>query len=108
MQNPNWWRTIFASAMLAILLKAGLHVPFLTPFIALGIIFLTQVVFTEMRIGVDKTWAGMKLAGNMVMGVVIFLALRFLAAGVLGLYPIDTYGVINNSGGLQEILPGRD
>jgi len=42
------------------------------------------------------------------MGLVVFLALRFLAAKALGLYPIETYGVINDSGGLRWILPGHD
>ena len=53
-------------------------------------------------------WGWVRAAGNVAMGVIIFLTLRFLAAGVLGLYPIDTYGAINDAGGLYGILPGHD
>lgn len=108
MQNPNWIRATLASIMLAILLRVGLGIPFFTTFIALGIIFVTHVVFTEMGTGVTNLWSGIKLTSNMVMGLVVFLALRFLAAKVLGLYPADTYETIDNSGGLRWILPGHD
>ena len=53
-------------------------------------------------------WGWVRAAGNVAMGVIIFLTLRFLAAGVLGLYPIDTYGAMNDAGGLYGILPGHD
>lgn len=106
--NPNWIRTTIASLLLAILLRVGLGVPLLSTFIALGIIFITHIVMTEMGTGATTAWGWVKSMGNVAMGVVIFLALRFLAAKAMGLYPIETYGVINDSGGLQWILPGRD
>ena len=105
--NPNWIRTIFASFMLAILLRVGLAIPFLTTFITLGIIYVMHVVLTEMGPGAETAWAWTKLAGNVGIGIVIFIALRFIGAQVVGLYPIDTYRALD-SGGLYGILPAHD
>lgn len=106
--NPEWMRTTFASLMLAVLLKAGLHIPFLTTFITLGVIYAMNILFTEMRVGVMTAWQWTKNAGSMAMGVVIFLALRFLAAKIIGLYPIDSYGEIDYAEGFYGILPAHD
>jgi len=106
--NPNWWRVGFASFVLAILLRVGLAIPFSTTFVALGIIFLTQIIYTEMRTGVDRTLAGMALVRNMAIGLVVFLALRFIAAGVLDLYPVDTYDTLASGKGLFGLLPARE
>ena len=94
--------------MLAVFLRVGLSVPFMTTFLAIGVIYLMHVVAAELGTGVTTAWRGARLAGNMAIAIVIFLALRFIAGDVVGLYPIDTYGVINNSGGLYGILPSRD
>src|SRR6185369_13259593 len=106
--NPNWIRTTVASILLAILLKAGLHVPFFTTFLTLSIIYVLHVVRAEMGKGVDTLGKWAVNAGKVVMGVVIFLALRFLAAKATGLYPIGTYGEIDDAGGLFGILPSKN
>ncbi|OGI76210.1 hypothetical protein A3C67_03270 [Candidatus Nomurabacteria bacterium RIFCSPHIGHO2_02_FULL_42_19] len=106
--NPNWIRATVASVLLAILLKVGVGIPFLTTFVALGIIYVTQIVFTELGSGVAIAWRGMRLTANVAMGIIIFLALRFLAAKTLGLYPADTYGNVDDSGGAYSILVGHD
>jgi len=104
----NLIRTIFASLVLAILLRVGLGIPVITTFIALLIIYVTHLVMTEMKSGMTTTWGWMKSLGNVAMGLVVFLAIRFLAAKALGLYPIETYGAIDAAGGLRWILPGHD
>lgn len=109
--NPNWVSTIVASLLLALLLKVALHIPFLTTFITIGVIYIMGVVKAQMAVvgsSAGTVWQWIKNARNVMMGVVVFLALRFLAAGVLGLYLIDTYSAVDSSGGLFGILPGRD
>lgn len=104
----KWIEITVVSLLLAILLRAGLGVPVLSTFIALSIIYVTHLVMAQMETGVTTALGWVKSSGNVAMGVVIFLAIRFIAAKVLGLYPIETYGAIDASGGLVGILPGQD
>ena len=98
----------FASILLAIFLRVGLGVPILTTFITVGIIYLTHVLWIELGTGIRTAWSGTRLVANLALGVVVFLALRYLFGGLIGLYPIDTFETINGSGGLYGILPSRD
>jgi len=104
----KWVRPCFAGTVLAILLRIGLGIPILTTFVSLAIIYVMHLLMTEMGSGVQTALKLTKSAGNMLMGVVIFLALRFLAAKALGLYPASTYDQIDSSGGFRWILPGYD
>ncbi len=108
MQNPNWIRTILASIALAILLKIGFAIPLMTSFVALGIIYLAQVVATEMRPGLDTAKGWLKFMGNAILGVVAFLALRLIATSLLGLPLAATYQKLEDSGGLYWTLFGAD
>jgi hypothetical protein len=107
-QNPQWWRTLFATFVLSIFLRAALGVPFLSTFLAVGIIYLMHVLMTELGTGFNNAVSWVRRAGNIALGVAIFLALRFLAAKVLGLYPVDTYTTLDDSGGLYWVLGGKN
>lgn len=99
-------KTTIVCFALAILLGVGLHIPVLTSFIAMGVIYLVHVVSARMGTGVDKVLSWIKSIGNVLMGLVIFLSIRFLAAKALGLYPLDSYETLDDSGGLYWILLG--
>jgi len=108
MRNPNWWRTIFASIVLAFLLRRGFHIPFFTTFVAFGIIYTMQIVMTEMREGVEAAKETALFFLRIVGAMVIFLFLRFIFAGLLGLYPVDSLGTMDGMGGIKGVLVGRN
>ncbi len=106
--KDHWIRTTLASMMLATLIGAVFHIPFLTIFFALGIIYITHFVMEQMGTGVKVTREGIEFVGRMTMGIVVFLALRFLMGKAIRLYPINTCEEINGAGGLFGILLGQD
>lgn len=83
--------------------------PFLRTFLAISIIYLLGVVRAERetREGIDTAWRLIERTLSMAMGIGIFLVMRYVAAVVVGIYPIDTYEALNSGGILKGILPGR-
>lgn len=107
--NPNWIRTVIASILLAWLLKEGFEIPFFNTFVAIATIYVMNVVMTEMKTGVQTSWAWIKNAGKVAMGIIIFLALRFIIGWVIDLHPPETYRTVMDSPGrLKGILFGQN
>jgi hypothetical protein len=109
-QQPktHWWKVGIASAILAILIKAVLPISFTTMFISILVIYSIHVVWGQIGSQITTVWGWIKSTRHAAAGVVIFLALRYIIAQVIGLYPIDTYHSLDSGGILKGILPGRD
>lgn len=105
--NPNWWQSVIAMLLLALGLWEGFGVPFLDAVIAIGIIYTFGVVAEqkEIRDTAKTAWGWLRSSGNVLAGVVVFLSLRFIAAKVIGLYPINTYNELGAGGVLYNVLP---
>jgi hypothetical protein len=87
--HAHWIRRIgslVAGIVLAILIKAMFSIPILTTIMVIGIIYLLNRQFGAQT---AKNWT--TTAARVIGGLVVFLALRLLAAKLLGLYPVDTY-----------------
>jgi len=98
-----------STILLSWFLNEAWEIPFFTTFLAIGIIFVMDVV--ERNIGEEgikrvQTFAGW--AFKIALGLVIFLALRLLMGKAIGLYPVDTYEVTRGSAGITGVLVGRD
>lgn len=107
-QNPEWIRGILVSFALAIALRAGFGIPVMTGLMAIMIIFLSQVLLTDLKVGFQASLKGLKFTTNLIGGVVIFLAIRFLLSGVIGIYPIDSRDLLWSRGGLEGLAWSRD
>lgn len=106
--NPNWIRDIAASFLLAIALRAGFEIPFISAFLAIVIVFLTQVLLTDLKVGFQASTKGLKFTARVMGGVLIFITIRYLIAEVMGVYPVDSRNLLGTAKGLQGLVWSRD
>jgi hypothetical protein len=100
--NPDWIRAVITSALISLLVKAVLHIPFFVTFSAFGIIFLLHVLRRQMGSSATTAWEWIKEIKSVVVEVIVFLAIRYLVGMALNLYPSDTLSTAKQSGGLWE------
>ncbi|MBP9748177.1 MAG: hypothetical protein KBD17_00920 [Candidatus Pacebacteria bacterium] len=105
--NPNWIRDVVTSFLLAIALRAGFEIPFISAFLAIVIVFLTQVLLTDLKVGFQASAKGLKFTARVIAGVVIFITIRYLLAEVVGFYPVDSKNLLGPAGGLQGLMGSR-
>jgi hypothetical protein len=102
---------VVVSLVGALLLRfffAVLPVPVSTGFTVILFLFALQYFQAKLTGGIATALKLGRIALNTALGLAIFLALRFLAAKSLGIYPAVTDEVLHNSGGLYLILFGKD
>ena len=110
MRNVNIF-TIISGCLIAlvtaVIIRVLLPIPIITGFALLSFLLAIQIV--EARFG-----SGLKVAKDWItasartgMGVIIFLALRFLVGQLLGLYPTDQYGEWGKTG-IHGLFWGHD
>lgn len=92
-------RVLLSAFGLALVLAIASKIPLLATLLVMGMIVYA---------GWKASWTANQLGIRIVLGVTIFVTLRFLAAKVLGLYPADTFNTLDNSGGIYWILVGHD
>lgn len=91
--KAHWITVGIASAILAILIKAVLHVPFTTMFVSVVTIYSMYVVLEKLGITpkkIETAWGWARKALNIGLVLVLCLVLRYIAAKVTNVYPSDT------------------
>ena len=97
--------TLIASFLLAFVLKEAWEIPISSTLLAVGIIYFMHVVVGQMGSGITTAKKWLENAGKVVMAMVIFLALRFIAWDVLNLSPVETFKMVKGAGGATHMLP---
>lgn len=110
-EKTHWIKVGIATAILAILIKTVLHIPFITIFVTVVVVYSLHIVWNKLGMKTSTlttAWGWVNSTLSVAMGLVIFVVLRFIVAKVTNLYPVDTWEEIGKGGSFYWIVRGHN
>ncbi len=107
-RQTNWWRIAFVAIAFAIAIRIAFHVPITVSVTAIAVAVMAQALYNLLpqEFALLRKWLGVAI--GCIVGVSIFLILRYIAAKYLGIYPIQTVSAIRQAHGLKGIAGGTN